>query len=209
MVSTVREYLSHLWIVVLQNQPSQETENSLRAWKRLVLVGATAGFTLIELLVVVAIIGLLAAVVLASLDTAKSKSSDTQAVANLKQLETALSLFALDHGGKYPATSGWYAGTIVCNNTYGSGHSYSGPTGYIPNLAPTYISVLPEVANLGTNKCFLYRSNGTDYKLMIWQAIANYDASYSLVDRTGGSPPCTSARSKTYGVYSSFASQCW
>jgi hypothetical protein len=47
MVTAAREYLVHVWAAMVQNQPSQETESSLRAWKRLVIAGATAGFTLI------------------------------------------------------------------------------------------------------------------------------------------------------------------
>jgi prepilin-type N-terminal cleavage/methylation domain-containing protein len=209
MVRRLQEYLERATITVFGITPTIETQTSLRAWRRIVLTFAVPGFTLIELLVVIAIIALLSSIVLASLSSSKSKANDSQAVAGLKQIELALNLYALDHNGAYPATSGWYAGTTVCNGGYGSGHSYSGPTGYIPDLAPTYISVLPEVANLGPNKCFLYRSSGKDYKLLIWNAVANYNSSYSLVDRTGGSPPCNGSRANTYSVYSSSASECW
>lgn len=51
------------------------------------------GFTLIELLVVIAIIGLLSAVVLASLSTARSKARDSKRIAEIKQLMLALEMY--------------------------------------------------------------------------------------------------------------------
>ena len=63
------------------------------------------GFTLIELLVVIAIIGLLASVVMASLNGARAKARDARRVADLKQIQTALELF-YDSQGRYPITGG-------------------------------------------------------------------------------------------------------
>jgi len=61
-----------------------------------------AGFTLIELLVVIAIIGVLASVVLASLNSARRKSRDARRVADIKQLQLALELY-FDSNSSYPA----------------------------------------------------------------------------------------------------------
>jgi len=51
------------------------------------------GFTLIELLVVIAIIGILASVVLASLNTARSEGEDARDIANLNNARSQAELF--------------------------------------------------------------------------------------------------------------------
>ncbi len=74
-----------------------------------------AGFTLIELLVVIAIIGVLASIVLASLNQARQKSRDARRVTDVKQLQLALELYFDGAGaGQYPA-----AGT-TCSATPGT-----------------------------------------------------------------------------------------
>ena len=65
----------------------------------------TKGFTLIELLVVIAIIGILSAIVLASMSGARSKGRDAKRIADLKQLQLALQLY-YDGNNAYPSTSG-------------------------------------------------------------------------------------------------------
>ncbi len=66
------------------------------------------GFTLIELLVVIAIIGILSSVVLASLNTARSKGSDATIKANLSGTRAQAELFYNVDGDTY---------ANVCSNT--------------------------------------------------------------------------------------------
>ena len=118
------------------------------------------GFTLIELLVVIAIIGILSSVVLASLNSARKKTREARRVADLKQLQLALELYADDHNGYYPQTSGWITGGCAV-------------TDYIPDIKPMYIPLLPHDPTCGSSNCtggtgkdYIYQSNGTDYKLL-------------------------------------------
>lgn len=59
------------------------------------------GFTLIELLVVIAIIGILSAVVLAALNTARSKGSDAGIKANLNVLGSQGLIFLSDNSNSF------------------------------------------------------------------------------------------------------------
>ncbi len=59
-------------------------------------------FTLVELLVVIAIIGILATIVLVSLNTARIRARDTKRLGDIRQIQLALELFADSHNQVYP-----------------------------------------------------------------------------------------------------------
>ena len=110
---------------------------------------SSRGFTLIELLVVIAIIALLSSVVLSALNTARAKSRDAMRLSELREVQKALETYHLQNGA-YPST--------------GVGAS-------IPNLAPAYISSIPQEPQPTSQQCFLYRSDGTDYKFLTHQTM--------------------------------------
>lgn len=65
------------------------------------------GFTLIELLVVIAIIGILATIVLVSLNTARSKARDVRRLSDLRQIALALEMYYDDNPATgYPGAAG-------------------------------------------------------------------------------------------------------
>ena len=70
----------------------------------------SSGFTLIELLVVIAIIGILASVILASLNSARSKANDAKIKSELVEIQTALEMYYGQYGTFYVAGSGWNNG---------------------------------------------------------------------------------------------------
>ncbi|MEO6536326.1 MAG: type II secretion system protein [Candidatus Paceibacterota bacterium] len=130
------------------------------------------GFTLIELLVVIAIIGLLSSVVLASLNTARAKARDATRLSDMQQLKLSLELY-YDANRAYPNTGGnWYGN---CSSWGSKGTTGAG--GWIPDLAPTYIPSLPlDPKPIGTVYCYLYRSDGVDYMLLVYNTAETYTA---------------------------------
>ena len=113
------------------------------------------GFTLIELLVVVAIIGILASVVLASLNSARSKGNDAKIKSQLANIRAAAEIYAIEHDGYGAATdcnSGMFSDLPSGMNGLTRGANYPG------NIAPDCRSTstswaVEHVLSNGTNWC--------------------------------------------------------
>ncbi len=125
----------------------------------------TRGFTLIELLVVIAIIGVLSSVVLASLNTARSKGNDAAIQANLSTVKTQSQLY-FDSNNSYgtgttvlgDCTAGDIADTLFLDTTIQNviaAVEVENSTGSVMcNSTPTaYLMYSPLVTTAGTGWC--------------------------------------------------------
>jgi prepilin-type N-terminal cleavage/methylation domain-containing protein len=86
-------------------------------------------FTLIELLIVIAIIGILAAVILISLNSAQKSARDGKRVGDLDQVVRALELYRSDNNDAYPPVGG---ATFGCT-------SHNCLSGLTDDLVPNYL----------------------------------------------------------------------
>jgi type II secretion system protein G len=136
------------------------------------------GFTLIELLVVIAIIGLLSAVVLASLNSARTKARDARRISDIKQLTLALDLY-YDTNNSYP--------TAVSTTTL---------------VTPGYIAAVP--TDPSTNAAYLYAGLGsgatcTSYHLGTTLEATNHSALNGDNDSAAGTA-CTNSAADFAGT---------
>jgi prepilin-type N-terminal cleavage/methylation domain-containing protein len=125
------------------------------------------GFTLIELLVVIAIIGILASVVLTSLNTGRKKARDARRQSDIRQIALAMEMY-YDDGEKY---------LPISNNT-------------MPTAIGTYLPSVPvDPLNSGSNVYKTVTNTGDLQKYCIWATLEIKDSSnntvYEVASETG------------------------
>ena len=172
------------------------------------------GFTLVELLVVISIIAILSAVGLVIYSGVQKQGRIAKRIGDLKAIQTALELYHTANNA-YPSTGSLGAWRSECNswNLGGSITAdkvvWESDTGN-KKLVPTYMPAFPQDPSMdrdNSQNCYLYASNGTDYKFLDMRVteltaidIANQR---NLVDsvRTGGNCS-TTWPDRVWAIYS-------
>ena len=137
-------------------------------------------FTLVELIVVIVILGILAALLAPRLTSASDEAKQSRRMADLTTVEAALRDYHMKNG-VYPSTGGAWWGDAP---NYG-GKDYQGANAYIPDLVPDYLPMLPkdpDAAYPSGAYGYLYRSNGTDYKLLAHRTPTEYPDDHRFYD---------------------------
>lgn len=165
------------------------------------------GFTLVELMVVMSVIGILSSIVYANFGNGRAIARDDARKSALKSMQVAIELYKNQYGVYPPQGCGvdpTWAGP-------GPQPAYGCTVDtYVVGLVPEFIAALPtdpsseSTSGLG----YLYRSTGTDYKLMVHNSVeqklvTSYDDEFARCPQSYGSPNCPAApMPRVYAVYS-------
>ncbi len=155
------------------------------------------GFTLVELLIVVGVIGIIAALATVSLTASRARTRDSQRVAYVNQIKTALELY-YQKNGTYPTAI--TAGRQLAAN----GVVYIDP---IPSN-PT-----PVDGNCPSSTSFGYGASGTSYTLnfCLGAATGSYSAGTTICEGSACQPCGTYTMNYGGVTYTTVAvgTQCW
>jgi len=146
------------------------------------LITVQHGFTLIELLVVISIIGILATLITANLNAARSRARDAERKSDMRNTATALRLYFNDYGN-YPKNGGTFnilgcggLGTAACAGgvIWAAG---AGPT--------TYMSILPKDPLSSQSYRYTYVNSDT---YVLQACLENKSDTNGIVTDTGWCP---------------------
>jgi len=144
------------------------------------------GFTLIELLVVIAIIAILSTVVMAGLNSARSKARDAKRLSDIKQIQAALEL-CFDNGLGYPGVAGVANGApnqVIGTAGLVGSIDCSATAGAVP--FSTYMAVLPNnPLPGGTNYMYCSTANAAANCTNGTTQHASYRMTFTLENASG------------------------
>jgi hypothetical protein len=139
------------------------------------------------------------------------------------QMRTALELYSQDHNGNYPTnldSSGTETTAYVGTSANCSG--FTGSAVVANGLAPSYISKIPEDPKPSGANCYMYASDGVDYKFLIFETVEfntqtprqHPYADPRLSSGCAATPSGTRIRTKSLSVYTtnvaaSKVDTCW
>lgn len=150
------------------------------------------GFTLLELLVVISIIGLLSAIVLTAMNTARAKSRDAERIKTVQELRKAIELYYSDNGyypplTTAPANAARTAGTVSCA-VYG-GATISGDVGWcdlMTAIYPYYKQPAKDPVNGAPAYYYYYDADGAQPLYYGLMTVLENSASENLATNDGG-----------------------
>ncbi len=149
------------------------------------MINKSRGFTLIELLVVIGIIGILASITIAGLNTARSKARDARRISELRNIGIALENYASAHNGMYPYNDADGSNAIESSLGYDTGSNdtpYFGGNyelclgneggwhtgaGFLKTELAPYISLPKDPLNTG-NFCYIYIGQQNGQGASMW-----------------------------------------
>ncbi|MGB4076812.1 MAG: type II secretion system protein [Minisyncoccia bacterium] len=150
------------------------------------------GFTLIELLVVIAIIGILSSVVLASLNTARSKGTDAKIQSEIRSVQVNAEIYYDNYGNKYQTT-----GLAITACTGGTAQTTLFNSATNPNVTQIISDMI--LANATYDPVCGITATGDAYA-MFHRLTSPTTATYFCVDSTGRATTTTNALSASITV---------
>ncbi len=134
--------------------PRQPTVSTTRA---ATAPGPRRGFTLVELLTVISIIAILMSILVPTVGVIQLQARKSRSIGNLKSVSSALSIYAMDHGGLLPAP------IYAQSNIPGNARNSSNPTG------ATWIEEL--IAGSYVDGTFKNMSGSSEIEVQVWPGV--------------------------------------